>query len=148
MNRREFAKQSCVLCFGAMLGAVALESCASIPAVTIKEKKSIIEVSPTSFAESSLLRVKTMFLDYDILLVKDANSAKDESQVYHAVYLRCSHQDQPLSVMSDGLVCNSHGSRFSFQGAVQKEPAIQPLTKFKTELKNGSIIIHIDEKAS
>lgn len=142
MNRREFAKQSCILCFGAMLGAVTLESCASIPSVTIKEKQNIIEIQQSSLAGSNMLRVKTMFLDYDILIVKDS------SEQYNAIYLRCSHQDQPLSVMSDGLVCNSHGSRFNFHGTVVKEPAIQPLTRFKTEMRNNIIYVHVDEKIS
>ena len=140
MNRREFAKQSCILCFGAMIGGIALESCAVMPSIVIKEKQTVIEVPKSTFADSKILRVKTMFLDYDVLLVKESE------EVYQAIYLRCSHQDQPLSVMSDGLTCNSHGSRFDFKGQVIKEPAIEPLTRFKTENSANLIKIHIDEK--
>ena len=140
MNRREFAKQSCILCFGAIIGGIALESCATMPSVMVKDKQPIIDIQKSAFADSKMLRVKTMFLDYDVLLVKESE------EVFQAIYLRCSHQDQPLSVMNDGLMCNSHGSRFDFKGQVMKEPAIQPLTRFKTENLSDRIKIHINEK--
>jgi cytochrome b6-f complex iron-sulfur subunit len=56
--------------------------------------------------------------------------------------MKCTHQDNPLTVNSTGLYCTAHGSTFDLQGNVTKEPALHALKKYKTELNESSIVIN------
>jgi Rieske Fe-S protein len=57
--------------------------------------------------------------------------------------MKCSHQDNSLTVTKTGLFCSSHGSTFDLEGNVTKEPALEPLKKFKTEINNSFAKIFI-----
>lgn len=119
------------------LSVLSLESCVTLPAVKSATKTDKIEVEKSRFAESAMVLVKVMWMDYDILLVKHSE------EKYTALYLKCTHQDQPLTPTKTGLVCNSHGSRFDLGGKVVREPAIEPLKTFPTLIKENNITIII-----
>lgn len=119
------------------LSAFSLTGCIAIPSVKSTVKTDKIDVEKSRFAESNMVIVKVMWMDYDILLVKHSE------EKYTALYLKCTHQDQPLMPTKTGLVCNSHGSQFDLNGKVVREPAIQPLKTFPALVKENNITIII-----
>jgi cytochrome b6-f complex iron-sulfur subunit len=140
IDRRQFIKSSCSACIGiAATGFLssALSSCApAFPVFKAKFDKGLIQVPVTSFETSNLIIVRDLQMDFDILLVK--KSAAD----YQALYMKCSHQANPLTATSSGLFCSAHGSSFDLDGNVRTEPANGPLQKFKTELNDNIITIN------
>src|SRR6218665_3569464 len=138
-DRREFLKQSCTFCIGLVgLGTLAtqLSSCASLPVLRTDASNGQLNVPLTSFTDKSkVVIVRNAQLEYDIALVK--NSDTD----YSALQMKCTHQDNALTVTQSGLYCASHGSSFDLHGNVTQEPALAPLKKYKTEITNSSILI-------
>ncbi len=143
MERRTFIKQACAGCLGitGLLAVASLfEGCASLPVFKSTTRTEKLQVPLEKFAESNLVIVRTMWLNYDILLVK-----KPEG-IYKAIYMKCSHQDQPLSASGTGLFCNSHGSAFDLDGNVTREPAVNPLTVFDTTADSQFVTIAIPKQ--
>lgn len=138
-SRRDFIKQSCTVCLsGLTLGwlTTQLSACAPIPVIKADQTKGAISIALTSFTEkNNMVIVRNGQLEFDILVVKSANS-------FQAVEMKCTHQDNPLTVNSSGLFCSAHGSTFDLNGNVTKEPALKPLKKYKTELQESSIRIY------
>lgn len=140
-NRRTFIKQSCALCISVIgLGAVAsqLSSCSPMPVFKGEVDKNSITVPLSFFTEvNNMLVVRNNKLAYDILLVK----LEDGS--FSALEMKCSHQDNPLTANKTGLFCSAHGSTFDFAGKVTKEPALEPLKKYKTETNTLYVQINL-----
>ena len=134
-SRRDFFKQSCTLCLGSLaLGW--LSACTAIPVLKADAVKGIISVPVSSFSEkNNSVIVRNKELEFDILVLKSGNA-------FQALQMKCTHQDNPLTVNSSGLFCSAHGSTFDLQGNVTKEPALKPLKKYKTELTASTILIH------
>ncbi|MFZ6010997.1 MAG: ubiquinol-cytochrome c reductase iron-sulfur subunit [Bacteroidota bacterium] len=140
-TRREFLKNSCAACLGsAFLGLTftQLTSCSPFPVYKTALTSKSVSIPVSSFAESNLVIVRDMQVAYDILLVK-----KSESE-YNAIYMKCSHQENPVTATKNGLFCSSHGSRFDLDGNVTKEPALEPLKKFKTSIDDNQITIDLN----
>lgn len=140
-TRREFIKDTCTACLGtAFLGFTfsQLTSCSSLPIYKTNLSKKTVDVPLTSFAESNLVIVRDMQVPYDVLLVKKS------PEEYLALYMKCSHQENPVTATKTGLFCSSHGSTFDLDGNVTKEPAPAPLKKFKTTLTENSITIDLN----
>ena len=142
MERRSFIKSSCLLCAGvAALGltAVELSSCApALPTFKTSFTGNRVAVPVSSFVESNLLIVRDLQVEFDILLVKKS------AEEYRAIYMKCSHQSNPVTATNTGLYCSSHGSSFDLDGNVTKEPATAPLQKFRTEISNENVIIFLN----
>lgn len=99
--------------------------------------KGEITIPLSSFTEKNkMVVVRNGQLEFDILVVKSAS-------MFHAIQMKCTHQDNPLTVNASGLFCSAHVSTFDLEGNVTKEPALKPLKKYKTELTESSILIHI-----
>lgn len=139
-SRREFIKHSCKICAaGLTIGwlTTQLSACASMPVLKIENENGVLVVPVSSFTEkNNLVIVRNNRMEYDILLVKSGNS-------YTALQMKCTHQDNPLTVNSTGLFCASHGSIFDLNGNVTKEPALQPLKKYSTKITESSVCINI-----
>jgi len=108
---------------------------ASIYKSTIENNSMMIPLS--EFMERNYVIARSNKLDYDIFIHKNS---KEE---YTAVMMRCSHRDAPLQYTTGGLVCHEHGSRFSYDGVVTKEPASTPLKKFPVTIDQTHLIINI-----
>ncbi len=137
-TRREFIKDTCTACLGtAFLGFTfsQLTSCASLPVYKTKLSLASVDVPLTSFVESNLVIVRDLQMPFDILVVKKSD------QEYKAIYMKCSHQENPVTATKNGLYCSAHGSSFDLDGRVMKEPALKPLTIFETQLNENSISI-------
>ncbi len=141
MLRRDFIKTTCVTCAGVIGGGTLLSllnSCATLPVLKTSSKESKLVVPESSFIENqNLLIIKNSNFDFDILLVKK----KDNT--YNALYMQCTHQDQPLSATKNGLFCSAHGSAFNLDGEVTIQPATKSLKKFKTEIENNNVLVHL-----
>lgn len=140
MERRDFLKQSCMACLAfAGAGAVlSLQGCSTLAVVKVEgEKNAPITVPLASIGPDGLAIVRGRSLRNDILVVRNAEGK------YHALLMRCSHQDQPLTATRTGLHCASHGSAFDLQGNVLTAPADRNLTRFATTEVDGQLTIHI-----
>ncbi len=137
INRRTFIKSSCVVCATGVLSQ--LTSCApALPTFKTTISGKTINVPLTYFAESNVAIVRDNQAEYDILLVKKSE------ELFDAIYMRCSHRENPLTATNTGLFCSSHGSTFTLDGQVTKEPATDPLQKFPTEFDRANGIISIN----
>jgi Rieske Fe-S protein len=140
MKRRDFIKEACGYCaMAAGLGVVlnSLSSCASMPVYKAIDEQGALMIPVSSFTTANTLVVRNARLEYDILLVK-----KNE-QEFHALYMMCTHQDNPLTATNTGLFCASHGSSFDLEGRVTKAPANKPLRTFPVQRINDFIRINI-----
>lgn len=140
-TRREFLKDTCTACLGtAFLGITVtqLSSCSSLPIYKTNLSQKAVDVPLSNFAESNLVIVRDLQVPYDILLVKKSD------QDYRAIYMKCSHRENPVTATKSGLYCPSHGSTFDLDGNVTKEPATEPLHKFKTEIKDQQLTIDLN----
>lgn len=141
MERRTFIKKGCVFCVGAMAGISLLtlaESCATGKIVKKEALDNKITVPATDFVPGeSFIIVRAPSLSYDILL----HRKQDDS--YNALFMQCTHYDNPVYANKKEIFCPSHGSKFDFNGNVTKEPASRNLKQFRTEKNNQDIIIYI-----
>lgn len=140
-SRREFIKDTCTSCLGASIMGLTLtqlSGCASLPVykTNLRDKKVLVPL--TSFAESNLVIVRDLQVPFDVLVVKKSD------QEFNAIYMRCSHRENPVTATKTGLFCSSHGSTFDLEGNVTKEPATEPLQKFKTQLIDSQISIELN----
>jgi Rieske Fe-S protein len=99
--------------------------------------KGIIEVDVTAFAAANAVIVRAENMEYDILLVKQ------DTDVYKALLMQCTHRDYALNANTVGLYCTAHGSRFDLSGNVLEGPATAPLKRFKTSLQQNKIIVQL-----
>ena len=142
-SRRDFIKTSCAAC-ALTVGAssflsILLSSCGTaLPVVKLASDAGSITVSADSFLTSKQIIVREKKLPFDILLVKKTDGT------YNALYMQCTHADQQLNANNTGLQCNLHGSTFDLEGNVTRQPALRPLRKFKTEIKDSNLIIYLN----
>lgn len=57
--------------------------------------------------------------------------------------MQCTHQYNALTATSSGLYCPVHGSAFDLNGKVKRGPAIDPLIRFSTEIKDHKLIVNL-----
>ena len=140
-TRREFIKDTCTACLASSFLGVTLSqltACSSLPVYKTNLSQKTVDVPLASFIESNLVVVRDMQVQYDILLVKKSE------QEYNAIYMKCSHRENPVSATKTGLYCSEHGSTFDLDGNVTKEPALHPLKKFKLTINENSITIDLN----
>jgi len=138
MDRRGFIRRSCFGCAGLAIGANLLEGCsAAMPLVKVESDGNVMRIPLSSFTAADKVIARTLHLPDDILIIKHADKS------FTALYLRCTHRDQPLTATSTGLHCPSHGSRFALDGSVQQGPANKPLRTFNTTTDAASVIVYL-----
>lgn len=142
-TRRKFIKKSCSGCFGVFALGLGMSSVISscgtaINIYKVNQDSNQLKIPIASFTPGQkMIIVRSAELQYDILLLKLDNAD------YRAIYMRCTHRDNPLTVNDKGMYCSEHGSAFDLQGNVTREPALQPLKKFKTAVDSENILIFI-----
>ncbi len=140
-TRRNFLKDSCKACAGtSVLGLLVtqLSACSSLPVYKTNLSAKSVDVPLASFAESNMVIVRDMQTPFDIVVIK--KSATE----YNALYLKCTHRENPVSATKTGLYCPEHGSTFDLDGNVTKEPAPAPLKRFTTTLHENSVTIDLN----
>lgn len=124
---------------GLIAAGVTLSACGTaLPIIkTQKETGDILRIAVTGFTDkTNMLLVRNSSLSNDILLIKNNDG-------YSALYMRCTHEGVGLTATTKKIFCPSHGSEFDLEGNVVKEPALRNLKKFRTEVNNNDIIIHL-----
>lgn len=139
-GRRHFLRTSCLGCAGLAIGAgvLSLAGCSTLPIVKAADAGGEVRVPLSSFGEGSHLLVRVQRLSYDVLLVKLPEGG------VRALYMRCTHEDQPLTATSSGLHCPSHGSRFALDGTVTEGPATTALRLFPVREDGDHTVIAIN----
>jgi Rieske Fe-S protein len=139
VNRRNFVRQTAAWCIVPGVLTSLLNSCKSAATFTSADAvPGIIQVPLTAFQEGSdRINVRDKRLEFDVLLLKKPNNE------YKAIYMKCTHYDNPLVASSTSIYCNSHGSQFDMDGKVMKDPAPTPLQIFPTSIENQQIQIKI-----
>lgn len=141
IERRNFIKQSCKLCAsiaGISLLMNSLESCSPLNYYESQVDQGIISVPISNFTEgSNMVIVKNEKLEYDIALIKN------ESQIYKAFELKCTHQANSLVATKTGFFCNLHGSSFDLNGKVNNNPATTNLREYKVTFNSEIINIKL-----
>jgi Rieske Fe-S protein len=138
MNRRAFVKNTCIACGGSLILGLFLESCATLPMVQASPSENKISILKTQFLQGNLLIARSNKIDSDILVRKKEN-------VFIALRMMCTHEEQPLTATTDQLHCPSHGSSFDLEGNVTREPASRPLRKYMITETENEIIIHLNQ---
>ena len=141
MERRQFIKSSCGYCAALATMGIAgslLEGCKPSDLIYKAETANgMISIPLEKFSGEKYLVIRSSQLDYDLLLVKENETS------FHTLAMQCTHRQARLVATSTGLICNEHGSRFDLDGKVTQDPATNPLKKFRTELVERNIIIHL-----
>lgn len=141
-DRRVFIEKSIKLCaFTAVVGVLGntLTSCTATKVVNVNiEKNNTVSLDASVLnAEQRFVKVRNLSIPYDILLYIN------EENKYESIYMKCSHQDNPVYFDGKKINCPTHGSSFDKNGKVLNGPANQDLTKLKTEILNNKIIISL-----
>ena len=119
-------------------GVSLLSSCSTAKVATGSSEKGVLRIDATQFtADTKSLLVRDKQLEFDILLVK-INETR-----YRALYMQCTHENNPLTYNSKGIYCLSHGSEFDMEGTVTLGPAASNLKQFPTQIENNFITIKI-----
>ncbi len=141
MNRRNFIQNSCFACLaaGAGFSMLSLESCSATKVLSVVPDKGTIKIDTAQFeAGSNSLLVRTKTLEHDILILHSEDT-------YKAIYLQCSHQNNPVNFVSNKIVCNTHGSQFDLKGNVKLGPATKNLKTFDIQKENSILTLTITE---
>ena len=143
MERRDFIKKSCVACgMIALVGVLPitmLESCMTLPMLRTTSANNNVVISKTKLApEKKIFVLRNDDLQYDVLLVKNADNT------YYAMYMQCTHNDNPVQANDKGLFCTAHGSTFDLEGKVTNGPATQALKKYAVSEDGDNLTIHIN----
>jgi len=135
MRRREFIAAACVACCGAGSLSALFSSCAAENIIDGVAEDGAIRIPLPLPGKGPVHVVRARGLSSDIALVTDAGGG------IHALVLRCTHADNPLTVGGEGFSCSLHGSRFDAAGSVTHGPARRPLERLATALEDGAVVI-------
>ncbi|MBK8614957.1 MAG: Rieske 2Fe-2S domain-containing protein [Flavobacteriales bacterium] len=140
MDRRNFLRKGCTGCAGLVLlgtATSALTGCSTLPIVRVEPEANDLRIPLERFAEQTMLIARVDRLPFDVLAMKNTDGT------FGAVYLQCTHEDQPVTATTTGLHCPSHGSRFAIDGTLREGPAARNLRRFTTISDTTHLIIHL-----
>ncbi len=66
--------------------------------------------------------------------------AQPQAGVFKGFVARCTHAGCALKVSDGAVVCPCHGSRFAFDGSVERGPAVEPLVVRAVTVRGGEIV--------
>jgi Rieske Fe-S protein len=139
MNRRKFIEQTCLACMAATAGVslLGMSACSTTQVLKTASTNGIVLIDKASFlAEKEAKLIRVAELEHDILVLKEGNS-------FSAIYLQCTHQNNPVNYTGSGIVCNAHGSQFGLSGEVITGPASIPLKKIPISHQNNQLSLTI-----
>lgn len=66
--------------------------------------------------------------------------AQPRAGVFKAFVARCTHAGCALKVSDGAAVCPCHGSRFAFDGSVERGPAVDPLAVRAVSVRGTDVV--------
>jgi Rieske Fe-S protein len=143
MNRREFVKQSCILCLSSGILPIMLSGCQTTHYVNGIVESTGIAVLKSEF--TYIQKEKILFRQFIIIqndkLEFPIYVYRFSENEYSAIWMKCSHQGAELQASGDHLQCPSHGSEFNNKGIVSNGPAERNLRSFPVSSVEDKIII-------
>ena len=141
LDRRNFIKNGCKGCVAAGIGLswLSMASCSVTKVVKAEPQNSTLSIDIQLFAENKSILLRTMQLEHDILVQK-------RNTIYTAIYLQCSHRNNPVYANPSGIVCNLHGSQFDLNGNVKVGPATESLKQFSLKEEGNRLLIDISKE--
>lgn len=146
MDRKDFIKTCGMSCAGLAGMALGLTGCASVYSVQGTVGKNVISFPKEAFTEikksGEKLQRPVVVVNVDDLKFPVAvyNNGGDH---YTALWLKCSHQGNEVSVHGDLLSCSAHGSEYDTSGKVVKGPAKEALRRFNVRAEGTNILIDL-----
>lgn len=128
-----------VVCAGA---AIPLAGCMGIsyaPATLVGGR---LRVEESALAEEDHVLVENPRDARPIFLRRRADGS------YSAVSTRCTHRGCQVAPRGPRLACPCHGSEYTLDGGLLEGPAEHPLQGFATEVRDGAVLITLNEAAS
>lgn len=140
MDRRDFLHdcgRACIFILAAPL-VIGSAGCSAPSVLQLSANADrTVDVPLNMLAANGRAIVRCTQLTDDVLVTRNMQGE------WRALLMHCTHRDQPLVAVSNGLVCNSHGSRFDLNGQVTKAPAVAPLRLFRITEHNDRLTIHL-----
>ncbi len=140
MDRRDFLHdcgRACLLLLAAPL-VIGSSGCSATAVVQLSASADrTVDVPLSALAANGRAIVRCEQVTDDVLVTRNLQGE------WRALLMRCTHRDQPLVAVSNGLVCNGHGSRFDLDGQVTKAPAAAPLHIYRITEHDDRLIIHL-----
>lgn len=139
MDRRNFLKSTCTLCVAVSAGLMLspLVSCTPLPMYKTVVNDNKIAVPVSQFEKTDFCLIRPASFAWDIGIKKETDGS------FSAVLLRCTHADNQLQKTGNKFTCDLHGSKFDLMGNVLNGPAAKPLMKYRTEMSDKYVIIHL-----
>lgn len=134
MDRRKFITGTMAFCCTASF--LSLEACSSYKSINAELSAGKLSLKKSELSDSPFIIVKSSGLNAPVLLKKENNN-------YSAVLMLCTHKQCELKPQGSVLFCPCHGSEFSQDGKVMKEPADKNLLQYKTSADDDFIYIHL-----
>lgn len=146
MDRKQFIKTCGASCLGLAGISLGITGCASVYSVQGMATGKTISFPKESFVETKKsgekLARQVVVVNVDNLkfpvAVYDNGSDK-----YTALWLKCSHQGNEVSVHGDLLSCSAHGSEYDKSGKVIKGPAKEDLKSFNVRTDQDTLYIEL-----
>lgn len=147
MNRKDFIKNCGFACAGALVSVSILQSCISIKMVkgTLKNDAIIINLSDFKIINKKGVSYRNYVIVKNEHLKFPISVYRIQENKYSALWMKCTHQGNELTVYGDKLHCSAHGSEFDKNGAVTNGPASTHLKTFPVIKENEllKILLHV-----
>lgn len=144
LARRDFLREmgrvsAGLVCAGAALPLMSCMGIAYAPATLVGGRLRVEEIA---FEEEDHVLVENPRDARPIFLRRKADGS------YSAVSTRCSHRGCQVAPRGERLACPCHGSEYTLDGGLLQGPAEHPLHSFSTEVRDGAVLITLNESAS
>lgn len=138
-TRREFLVAVGAGCAALAVGS--LPGCATVPMYRGNVRDGSLSLSEAEFAmateDKNALVIRAPQMEGAVILLRLPDAS------YRALSAVCTHQACEVRPASAALQCPCHGSVFSFDGAVLRGPAKEPLPVYPVRVANGQITIDV-----
>lgn len=143
MDRKEFIRSCGVSCLGLLISPALLQSCAGTKYVdaTIEGNEMIVPVSAFEIMKDNTTQYRKYIVLQNDSLEYPICVYRLTADIYHALWMKCTHQGTELHVYGNKLQCPAHGSEFTNTGAVQNGPAADHLRTFAVARNENSLKI-------
>lgn len=131
MNRKEFVSRCGLACVSILIAPSVMHcSGPKYLSAPIEGSEMIVPLSAFEILKEDQTQYRRYVIVENEALEFPICIYRISSEMYHALWMKCTHQGTELHVFGDKLQCPAHGSEFTNAGAVQNGPAAKPLRTF------------------